>query len=45
MTTLASVSLQREHQEHRAHMVGPLNYTVSLCLGLAILTGAQSHAS
>ena len=30
MTTLASASLSRKHQEHRARMVGPL--TVSLVL-------------
>ena len=41
LTTLASASLSREHQEHRARMVGPL--TVSLGLGLATLTGSHMH--
>ena len=38
MTTLASASLSREHQEHTA---GPL--TVSLGLGLATLTDSHMH--
>ena len=41
MTTLASASLSREHQEHRARMVGPL--TVSLGLGLATLNDSHIH--
>ena len=41
MTTLASASLSREHQEHRARMVGPL--TVSLGLGLATLNDSHMH--
>ena len=41
MTTLASVSLSREHQKHRAHMVAPL--IVSLGLGLITLTGSHMH--
>ena len=41
MTTLAPASLLREHQEHRAHMVGPLSF--SLGLGLATPTGTHMH--
>ena len=32
MTTLASVSLTREHQEHRACMVGQLTVSLGLVL-------------
>ena len=40
--TLASASLSREHQEHRARMVGPL--TVSLgSVGLATLNDSHKH--
>ena len=41
MITLASASLSREHQEHRARMVSPL--TVGLGLGLATLTDSHMH--
>ena len=41
MTTLVSASLSREHQEHRARMVGPL--TVSLGFGLATVTASHMH--
>ena len=41
MTTLASASLSREHQEHRARMVDPL--TVSLGLDLATLNDSHMH--
>ena len=41
MTTLAPASLLQEHQEHRAHMVGPLSF--SLGLGLATPTGTHMH--
>ena len=41
MTTLASASLSRKHQEHRARMVSPL--IVSLGLGLTTLSVSHMH--
>ena len=39
MTTLTSALLSQEHQEHRAHMVGSLIFS----LGLGLTTLTYSH--
>ena len=41
MTTLAPASLLQEHQEHRAHVVGPLSFRLGL--DLATPTGTHMH--
>ena len=47
MTTLATASLSREHQEHRACMVGlftiSLGVRLATCIMIATLAAVQDH--